>query len=74
MRDGDYHDIWLALVFAVAVVLAGKLFLGESDATAGLVLIVAFTGGTLIMDHIAARERRKQAKATERPRPAEPSR
>jgi hypothetical protein len=60
MKDGDYRDIWLATAFAVVVLLAGKLLLEESKAAAGLVMFVAFTGGTLIMQHVADRERRKR--------------
>jgi|GEM_PF-6581089 len=68
MRDGDYHDVRLAAAFAIVVVLAGKLFLGESQLAAGLVLLVAFLGGTLIIEHIASRERRRRGEETDPPR------
>ncbi|HEX9966695.1 MAG TPA: hypothetical protein VGB06_01995 [Solirubrobacterales bacterium] len=64
MRDGDYRDIRLAAVFAAAVVVGGSFFLGESQLAAGLVLLVAFTGATLIMEYVADRERRKHGERT----------
>ncbi|HEX5761623.1 MAG TPA: hypothetical protein VFY04_00685 [Solirubrobacterales bacterium] len=61
MKDGDYLGIRLGAAFAAAVVLAGMLFVGESQLAAGLVLLVAFMGATLIIEHIGARERRKRS-------------
>lgn len=60
MKDGDYRDIWLATAFAFAVFVVGKLFLDGSQIGAAVVLMVAFTGGTLIMQTMADRERRKR--------------
>ena len=60
MRDGDYHDIWIAVAFSFVVLLLGKAFIDDSAAGAWIVFFIALGGGTLVRQHIADRERRKR--------------
>jgi 4-hydroxybenzoate polyprenyltransferase len=59
MADGDYHDIWIATAFAVVVIVLWKLFFQENEIGGWAVIALVFGGGTLIMQHVAGRERRK---------------